>query len=113
MASQIQNGDFLWNGYNDFCYISVNCGDHIPKEYSIFFIFRHITVRAVGAPTRYADFVEACFTGLTDFIVHRRSVITNGVPSISRFHFQGNSASVSRMWGTLYTSFALTLLLCQ
>jgi hypothetical protein len=67
------------------------------KKNAILGIFKHITVRALVAPVRYADFIGTCFTGWTDVIVVRYSAITNGVPSINGFRFQRNAVNVSRI----------------
>jgi hypothetical protein len=65
MDSNTQNGDILERGSNDFDYISVVCGDHVPKKTCTGDIFRKITECILGAETRSANFLKTCFTGHT------------------------------------------------
>jgi hypothetical protein len=48
-----QNGDVLENGFNNFFYISVICGDHRPKYRRTDGTFRKITTNS-GGPDGYA-----------------------------------------------------------
>jgi hypothetical protein len=48
-----------------------------------------ITLRALGAETRNASFLKIVFIGRADVVFVRYSTASNGVPSYSRFRFEG------------------------
>jgi hypothetical protein len=93
-----QNGCFLENGSNEYYYISLIWGNHIPKWNRIAGISRKITASVLGAKRRNIDFVKIDVTGWTDFFVVRYSKTNNGLSSNSRFRFLDKVAQVSRTY---------------
>jgi hypothetical protein len=63
-------------------------------------------VRVLGTQTRIVQFVETCFTGLTDFIAVRHTATDNGLPSNTRNPFQCNVLRVSRVLEMLCSDFS-------
>jgi hypothetical protein len=85
IGSNKQNGHFLGSGSDTFDLISIACGDPLPEQNCI----GDICIRALGVRTRNINFVETGSTGRMDFIVVLYSVTSSGLPSNSRFCFQG------------------------
>jgi hypothetical protein len=59
------------------------------------FIFRKLTVGALGVKTWNVNFLETGFVTHKDLIVVSYSVISNGLPSTNRFRFQGKAVKVN------------------
>jgi hypothetical protein len=93
---EIQNGDFLENCCNDFDHISIVYGDHLPVWNRTGGIFRYIGT-GNGRPKVKVDLIKTRSTGRMDFVVVRYSATNNGLPSNSRFSFQGNVVRAIRM----------------